>query len=158
MSILDCLLIGFVTNQFIEQPRLLSDYRGPDEYLNMTLEVLSVRPRAYEVKNFLSEVEVDHIVAYAKNANMQQSTVGQESAKSKASVRTSYNTWVPRETDQIFDAVYRRAADLLRIDEALFRQRNGDEFPEWPNRRTIGEDLQLVHYNVAQEYTAHHDL
>ncbi len=127
------------------------------EFLNMTLKVLSVRPRAIEISNFLSEVEVDHIVEYAKNANMQKSTVGQGMKRKQDSVRTSYNTWVPRETDQIFDAVYRRAADLLRIDEALFRHRD-EEFPDWPNNKTVGEDLQLVHYNVKQEYTAHHDL
>ena len=123
----------------------------------MTLKVLSVRPRTIEISNFLSEVEVDHIVEYAKNANMQKSTVGQGAKRKQDSVRTSYNTWVPRETDQIFDAVYRRAADLLRIDEALFRHRDGER-PDWPNNKTIGEDLQLVHYNVKQEYTAHHDL
>ena len=128
-----------------------------EDFLNMTLKVLSVRPRTIEISNFLSEVEVDHIVEYAKNANMQKSTVGQGAKRKQDSVRTSYNTWVPRETDQIFDAVYRRAADLLRIDEALFRHRDG-EIPDWPNNKTIGEDLQLVHYNVKQEYTAHHDL
>jgi prolyl 4-hydroxylase len=135
----------------------LADHRVDGEFLNMTLKVLSVRPRAIEISNFLSEVEVDHIVEYAKNANMQKSTVGQGMKRKQDSVRTSYNTWVPRETDQIFDAVYRRAADLLRIDEALFRHRDG-EIPDWPNNKTVGEDLQLVHYNVKQEYTAHHDL
>lgn len=117
-----------------------------------------MRPRVYEIKNFLSEVEVDHIVEYAKNANMQQSTVGQSDKRKKDSVRTSYNTWVPRETNQLFDAVYRRAADVLRIDESMFRIRDEDEVEDWPNRITVAEDLQLVHYDVAQEYTAHHDL
>ena len=151
-------LIFLAPNNIIKlQPRLLPDHRAKDEFLNMTLKVLSVRPRAYEIENFLSEVEVDHIVDYAKNANLVQSTVGQGKERSKASVRTSLNTWVGRETDQIFDTVYRRAADLMRIDEALFRSRDSDELPDWPSRNSIGEDLQLVHYDKAQEYTAHHD-
>lgn len=139
-----------------EDPRILSEYREPG-LLNMTLKVVSIRPRAYEIDNFLSEVEVDHIVNYAKTTEMHLSTVGQGTDASKAKVRTSYNTWVGRETDQVFDTVYRRAADLLRIDEALFRDRDESEFPHWPNRVTVGEQLQLVHYSERQEYTAHHD-
>jgi prolyl 4-hydroxylase len=71
--------------------------------------------------------------------------------------RTSYNSWVKREQSPIIDAVYRRAADLLKIDEALLRFRSDEEFPDLPTKRSIGEQLQLVHYDVAQEYTAHHD-
>lgn len=140
-----------------DKPRLLAEYREPGEYLNMTLKVASVRPRVYEIDDFLSEVEVDHIVHYARNANLKESTVGQGGDSAKVKVRTSLNTWVGRETNQIFDTVYRRAADLLKIDEALFRVRDGTEFPDWPNKESIGEQLQLVHYNKHQEYTAHHD-
>eukprot|EP00979_Chaetoceros_neogracilis_P001055 scaffold192_cov222-Chaetoceros_neogracile.AAC.4 len=140
-----------------DDQRLLAEYREPGESLNMTLKVLSVRPRVYEIENFLSEVEVDHIVDYAQNANLKLSTVGQGGTGAKASVRTSKNTWVGRETDQVYDALYRRAADLLKIDEALFRIRDENEFPDWPNNASIGEQLQLVKYIHGQEYTAHHD-
>ena len=116
----------------------------------MTLKVLSVRPRAYEIENFLSEVEVDYIVEYAKNANMKLSTVGQGTEGSKTKVRTSYNTWVNRDTDHVFDTVYRRAADLLRIDEALFRKRDKTEIPEWPNDSSIGEDLVSIFYEYPK--------
>jgi len=140
-----------------DDPRLLAEYREPGEFLNMTLKVSSVRPRVYEIENFLSEVEVDHIVEYAQNANLKLSTVGQGGEGTKTKVRTSRNAWVGRETDEIFDAVYRRAADLLKIDEALFRIRDENEFPDWPNSASIGEQLQLVKYIHGQEYTAHHD-
>ena len=70
--------------------------------------------------------------------------------------RTSLNSWLPRETSPITDAIYRRAADLMRIDEALLRDRAKDEFPEWPTRHTLAESLQLVHYDMGQKYTAHH--
>jgi len=72
-------------------------------------------------------------------------------------VRTSTNTWVHREKSPIVDAIYRRAADLFRIDEALFRKRSADEFPSWPCKETAAESLQLVHYEVGQKYIGHHD-
>ena len=62
-----------------------------------------------------------------------------------------------REKDQIIDTIYRRAADLLRIDEALMRPRSKEEFPRMGTSGSIAEALQLVHYDVGQEYTAHHD-
>lgn len=156
-------LLGTIRDKPLERklkeddPVAFSDYREPGDHLNMTIRVVSVRPRVYEIDSFLSDQEVDHIVAYAQSANLKLSTVGQGGDSKKTKVRTSYNTWVGRETNQIFDTVYRRAADLLQIDESLFRDRDATELPDWPNKRSIGEQLQLVHYNVKQEYTAHHD-
>jgi prolyl 4-hydroxylase len=66
------------------------------------------------------------------------------------------NSWISRETSPIFDAVYRRAADLMRIDESLMRRRDDDELPDWPSKESIAESLQLVHYEPGQLYTAHH--
>ena len=59
-----------------------------------------------------------------------------------------------REKTPIIDSIYRRIADLLRMDEALLRYRDTDEVPELPTKMTIAESLQLVHYAHAQEYTA----
>jgi 2OG-Fe(II) oxygenase superfamily len=54
--------------------------------------------------------------------------------------------------------VYRRAADLLRIDEAYLRGRDKGEIPERDDYlSTLAEDLQLVNYKHRQEYTSHHD-
>jgi len=55
------------------------------------------------------------------------------------------------------DAIYRRAADLLRMDEALMRFRGDGEYPELGTESSIAESLQLVRYVDGQEYTAHHD-
>ena len=58
----------------------------------------------------------------------------------------------------MIDAIYRRAADLMQMNEALLRTRDEDEMPDYPYaRETIAENLQLVHYSVGQEYTPHHD-
>ena len=114
------------------------------------------RPRAYEIKNFLSETEIDHIISVAKTSNMKLSTTGTGNEESsKTNTRTSKNTWVVREYDQIIDAIYRRSADLMRIDEALFRTRDHTELPDHPTKTSVAEQLQLVHYDKYQEYTAH---
>lgn len=148
-------------------PRLLSEYRDPTQStLNMTLKVLSCAPRVFEVENFLSPLEVAHILQVAGGVKLGRSSVGdigpgsenQEIVESSvADTRTSLNSWLPRESSPIFDAIYRRAADLMRIDEALLRNRGDEERPEWPTKKSIAESLQLVHYSDGQKYTAHHD-
>jgi len=144
-----------------DESRLLQQYRTQEPYLNMTLEVLSCAPRAFEIKNFLSKTEVEHIMYLTTGMDLHRSTTaGGESGTERdqtRNTRTSLNTWVYREKDQIIDTIYRRAADLLRIDEALMRARSMDEFPKMKSKTTIAEALQLVHYDVGQEYTAHHD-
>ncbi|KAG7369976.1 2OG-Fe(II) oxygenase superfamily-domain containing protein [Nitzschia inconspicua] len=149
-------------------PRILQEYRVKDEpYMNMTLKVLSVIPRVFEIQNFLSPTEIDHILDLAGGIELHESTTGDvgtdrgsdrtKGLERKTKTRTSKNSWVPREKSPIIDAIYRRAADLTRIDEALLRSRDKDEHPEVPTKRKVCEELQLVHYGPEQEYTAHHD-
>mmetsp|Transcript_25348 Transcript_25348/g.50790 ORF Transcript_25348/g.50790 Transcript_25348/m.50790 type:complete len:506 (+) Transcript_25348:139-1656(+) len=144
-----------------DEPRLLQQYRTQEPYLNMTLKVLSCAPRAFEINNFLSQTEVDHIMYLTTGMELHRSTTaGEETGTERdqtRNTRTSLNTWVYREKDQIIDTIYRRAADLLRIDEALMRPRSNDEYPKMGSKGSIAEALQLVHYDVGQEYTAHHD-
>jgi hypothetical protein len=45
-------------------PRNMKQYRHENDVLNMTLTVLSCAPRIFEIKNFLSHAEVDHIGVY----------------------------------------------------------------------------------------------
>jgi len=145
-----------------DQPRPLAEYRDTTQpIMNMTMKVISCAPRAFEIQNFLSETEVDHILDIAGQVKLKKSMVGTEADddKNDLKVRTSKNSWVTRETSPVIDAIYRRAADLMRIDESLFRERSPEESPEYmgTNHQTISESLQLVHYDIAQEYTAHHD-
>lgn len=144
-----------------DEPRLLQQYRTQEPYLNMTLKVLSCAPRAFEINNFLSPTEVDHILYLTTGMDLHRSTTAGTDSGTKRDqtrdTRTSLNTWVYREKDQIIDTIYRRAADLLRIDEALMRPRSKEEYPKMGTQGSIAEALQLVHYDVGQEYTAHHD-
>ena len=146
-------------------PRTLQKYRSPDPVLNMTLTVLSCAPRAFEIQDFLSPAEVDHIMYLTTGMKLHRSTTaGSNDQLSKGDLerddtrntRTSLNTWVYREKDPIIDTIYRRAADLLRIDEALLRPRSPEEQPQLKSKRSLAEALQLVHYDIGQEYTAHH--
>jgi hypothetical protein len=136
-------------------PRILQQYRASDQQtMNMTLKVLSVAPRVFQIDNFLSEVEVQHIVKLASGITLKKSLTGDEKGEPRVDnnikTRTSYNSWVSRQKSPIVDAIYRRAADLLRIDEALFRQRDKDEIPERENKKTLAEELQLVNYKISQ--------
>jgi len=138
-------------------PRVLQDYREPGT-LNMTLRVLSVAPRVLQIDHFLSAVEVDHITELASGIRLSASATGDTNAgeqriesSRETKTRTSYNSWVSRDKSPILDAIYRRAADLMRIDEALFRQRSKGEIPEFDhNLNTLTEDLQLVNYKETQ--------
>jgi hypothetical protein len=137
-------------------PRILPEYRNTTGFMNMTLTVLSVAPRVFQIDNFLSRVEVEHIVELAAGIQLKLSSTGDDvkgevrKTEDTTRTRTSYNSWVKRQQSPIIDAIYRRAADLLRIDEALFRQRNEDEIPERANKATLAEDLQLVNYKETQ--------
>lgn len=142
------------------EPRLLQEYRDTENtVMNMTLKVLSCAPRLFKIENFLSQVEIDHILKIAHASDLKLSRIGDVGVGSKSvqDVRTSFNSWVVRETSPIIDAIYRRAADLMRIDESLLRHRSPEEHPELKSRSSLAEKLQLVHYDVAQQYTAHHD-
>ena len=120
----------------------------------MTIKVLSCSPRVFEVKNFLSKSEVDHILELATGMTLRTSTTksgADGEAREDKSTRTSKNTWLTRETSPILDVVYRRAADLLGVDESFLRARNANEHPDIPNRNSMAEHLQLVHYDPGQE-------
>lgn len=142
-----------------DDARLLEEYRTPGEtVMNMTLKVISCAPRAFEIQNFLSPAEVEHILQIAGAIELSESTTGDTEPGSKnaspektTKTRTSQNSWVPRERSPIIDAIYRRSADLLRMDESLLRHRSDDEHPELTTKKSLGESLQLVHYDVTQE-------
>jgi prolyl 4-hydroxylase len=142
--------------------RLLSKYREEGPYLNMTLRVISCSPRAFKIVDFLSKAEVDHIMYLTIRMKLHRSTTtgGSEidsSWDNTKDTRTSLNTWVYCKKDAVIDTIYRRAADLLHIDEALLQPRSEDEYPHMDSRHSLAKALQLVHYDVGQEYTAHHN-
>jgi prolyl 4-hydroxylase len=156
-----------------DDPRLLSNYRvaGAETSsssssslptMNMTLKVLSCAPRVFEIANFLSPVEVQHILDIAHAKTLQDSSTGattNANAKSANANRRSQNTWIFRDESPMMDSIYRRAADLLRIDEGLLRDHAGRDADtgRTVEQPTAAEPLQVVHYTPGQEYKTHVD-
>jgi hypothetical protein len=135
-----------------DEPRLLHEYRDPNQStLNLTLTAVSVAPRVFEIPDFLSQTEVDHILKIAANTELRRSSVGDvgagksRSESGQSETRTSRNSWLERAKSPIIDAIYRRAADVMRIDEAMFRQRSKNEHPDWPSTGSLAEHLQVSH-------------
>jgi len=116
------------------------------EILPLDIEVISRKPRAFVIENFLSDFEVESIISIA-GPRIQQSTVGNNDGGGvrKSTTRTSSNTWVSRKTSSVIETLYLRAADVLQVEEALL------------NPTANAEDMQVVHYDVGQKYDAHHD-
>jgi prolyl 4-hydroxylase len=136
----------------MKNPERYEDFRGTGT-LNITVRAVSCTPRAFEIKNFLSDTEVEHLLNIVKQRNLERSTTNGH----VSSTRTSKTTWIPRGMDPVTNAIFRRVADVLRLDEALLRNRQAGEVPEVNSLSRVNEDLQVVHYDVGQEYTAHHD-
>jgi prolyl 4-hydroxylase len=144
-----------------DQIAQMRKYRAKYPTMNLTLTALSCAPRVFEIQNFLSDLEVAHLLDIAAKKKLTRSSTksgegSQETAPDRT--RTSTNDWIGRGTDIITDAIYRRAADILQMDEALLRWRRASEIPEFPESMiSVSERLQLVHYDVGQQYTPHHD-
>lgn len=130
----------------------LAEYRTPG-VMNLTIEAISCAPKAFKIEGFLSEAEVQHLFDIINGKHLERSTTNGH----LSSTRTSRTTWVSRHADPVVDAIYRRAADALNLDEALLRDREPDERPDMEFTERINEDLQVVHYDKGQQYTAHHD-
>ena len=116
------------------------------ETLNFEIEVISLAPRAFIIENFLSHHEADEIVRLSKD-KLNESTVGNGDAGGARSdgTRTSKNAWLNRSSNKVIDALFLRAADVLKIDE---KQMHNDKNVE---------DMQVVHYINGQKYDSHHD-
>ena len=116
------------------------------EPLSLELEVVSLTPRVFVMEKFLSPFEADSIIAIA-NETVAASTVGSADGGGirKDSTRTSRNTWIGRDRSALTESLFRRAADVLKVDETLLHK----------NKNV--EDIQVVHYVNGQKYDAHHD-
>lgn len=110
--------------------------------VKLELEVVSIKPKVFIIDNFLNSFESDELVRIAKPA-MFPSEVGFESFPSET--RTSQNGWIERQRSSMIDSLYRRAADVIQIDESLL-------YPQFS-----AEYIQVVHYKEGQKYDAHHD-
>jgi prolyl 4-hydroxylase len=158
-------------------PRPFASHPGwPAEYFGQThaialrnddtsssLQVASVAPRVFTMDQFLSLEECATLRKLALSQGLQHSTV---SAGSKSTdnfqqdrqTRSSVTTWMDRNlanATQLMDSIYRRAAQVLRLDPALLDAGRDDHVPY--THHALAESLQIVRYRAGEQYTAHHD-
>jgi len=173
----------------------LPEYRRKGT-LDLKLKVASVAPRVFVIDNFLSQVEVDHLLEMARvfntttnpgNANDNgdnnddgsftnkkkdpQSKKKKKKKKKKkpSSPSTESNTntkhatvpttdsWIHREFSPVVDAIYRRTADLLHIDESLLRHRSEHSRTSSNTHHSLAEAVHVDRYGPGQGYPARHD-
>jgi len=117
-----------------------------------TLEVLSVVPKVLLIKNLFTTQEAEHIVNLGKSKVVRSTVAGRDPASSNhgmaSDTRTSKNTWISRPTNAFTEIVYKRAADVLRVDPERMHH-------AYPNG--MAENMQLVSYENNQAYAPHHD-
>lgn len=90
---------------------------------------------------FFSTHECAFIINYAEmNALFERSQIEHSSAEGLASdTRTSYSAFLKDRNEPIFETIYQRVADLLRVSPDLI------------------ENLQCVRYGVDQQFKPHYD-
>lgn len=131
--------------------KLLSHRKRGD--LQLTLKVVSVTPRVFEIENFLSDVEVDHLIQMAYMHNQTEDFNPKFDSKTASNPRkTSTNTLIQREYSPIVDTIHHRVADALKIDESLLRHRNEHEETGLATHHSISEALMITHYLPGQGY------
>lgn len=99
----------------------------------------SKTPKAYFVRNFLSEEECDHLVKLAKRDLAPSTVVGSEGSSVSSQIRTSAGMFLKKKQDKIVGAIEQRIAHL-------------SGFPE-----ENGEGMQILRYDKGQKYDAHYD-
>jgi len=128
-----------------------SDFDNPSEVagcrstgrIERGIEVISESPRIFVIEDVLSEAEGQLVIDLA-TTKLVRSRAGGDGGM-EDDTRTSRTAWLDRAEHPVLDTIYRRAADLLAVDEALLHSVKN------------AESMQVVHYDVGQEYMAHHD-
>ena len=92
-------------------------------------------------KDFISHEDADEIIRLATPL-MRRSTTGDAEAALTDTTRTSSQVFLPKH-HQIVKKIYADVSILLNIDQKTIMRQS--------------EDLQVVHYEVGQQYKAHHD-
>eukprot|EP00467_Chlorarachnion_reptans_P013256 CAMPEP_0114522016 /NCGR_PEP_ID=MMETSP0109-20121206/20519_1 /TAXON_ID=29199 /ORGANISM="Chlorarachnion reptans, Strain CCCM449" /LENGTH=432 /DNA_ID=CAMNT_0001703209 /DNA_START=127 /DNA_END=1422 /DNA_ORIENTATION=+ len=111
---------------------------------DIDLRVIATEPRVFLIENLLSSYELEHILDLAKE-RVHRSSVGNGASAYKSNTRTSRTGWLKRTDSALLNRVFSRFSTVLNIsDDKLAHNR-------------VAENLQVVHYDVGQQYTPHHD-
>ena len=147
--------IGQVHGVTSQARHFLAKATQAEQELHLEMTVSSVAPRVMEIDNFLSDYECRYLIHMAQQKGLDPSTV--EGASSlDTRTRSSQTSWLSRQSGKMVETIYRRAADVLQIDESLLRHAS-PHHDSIASHHAVSEDMQLVHYQKGQEYTPHHD-
>jgi len=113
------------------------------ETLELEIELICDSPRAYRIRNLLSDYECDQIIGKGFELGFKRSTVADTADVDPT--RTSETIWIERRKSKVVDRVIRRIADIVQIDESML------------NMSKSAETIQLVKYKKDQYYNYHHD-
>ncbi|SPQ94017.1 unnamed protein product (mitochondrion) [Plasmodiophora brassicae] len=115
----------------------------PESKLNITLVTEAVIPKVFVIENFLSADECDHIVELAiQSGQMKRS--GVKTTGELVPTRTSYQMWLKATETNIIENIFKRGYNLMQI-------------PFGTDWNVYGEELQVLRYQVTQEYQPHED-
>lgn len=102
--------------------------------------VLSVEvPKAYLLRNFLSESECDHLMNLAKQELAPSTVVGDGGTSVSSNIRTSAGMFLRKGQDEV----------VRRIEERIARASGTPE--------KNGEGIQILRYDKGQKYDPHYD-
>lgn len=163
---LQSLVDGDMENIKEQKERHLKEHRSKE--LTLELKAVSCAPRVFEIRNFLSQVEVDYLLDVGSNSTLVESSVSPGGGSSEttatpkkkrrdSNARSSSNTWIPRSASSILDVIHRRAADVLKIDESFLRHHSTHDDLRYSTSHSISEMVQLVRYKETEQYKPHHD-
>lgn len=115
-------------------------------YTRQSVDVISLTPGyplapvVFLIRDLLTPEECDHVVSLAAG-NLQESLVGKKGEKSK--VRTSTLYFVRKDASPMMEVLMKRFADVFNISDQELK--------------LAAEDLQVVRYELGQEYGGHND-
>ena len=111
----------------------------PGGHKLVQMETLSLRPLVLALSGFLSDDECDFIKKYASTRMVPSGLAMMDSSGDSRDVRTSTQTFMERNGSPQIRALEERAHNLTRLPYDL------------------GENIQVVRYEVGQKYGAHRD-
>jgi prolyl 4-hydroxylase len=135
-----------------------ADHIGQEHSVgDFTLKVASVTPRVLVIDNFLSPEDCQVIIELSQSQGLQLSSLHSGATAKQArdlSTRSSSNTWVSRDTNDLTEKIYQQAAQVMKIDPELFQKFHESS----AHHHSIAESLQVVRYKKGgEEYQPHHD-
>eukprot|EP00933_Yihiella_yeosuensis_P062992 TRINITY_DN66020_c0_g1_i1.p1 TRINITY_DN66020_c0_g1~~TRINITY_DN66020_c0_g1_i1.p1 ORF type:complete len:271 (-),score=29.97 TRINITY_DN66020_c0_g1_i1:739-1452(-) len=101
-----------------------------------------IAPRLFLIRDLLTHLECLHIIAEAE-PTLRDSTTGAGANITLSKIRTSKSTFLKWGRTKILDNILRRCAGALNVTEESLRQG--------------GEELQVVRYELEEEYSRHYD-